>query len=650
MPPSVAKVLKNSGSDEALQLAKTWFQYCTENHPACASSSTSSLPTRVIDVKGEKDTRVYLRKGGGEEGAYAALSYCWGPGGPGLITTQENYQRHQDDGIKIEDLPKTIQEAVHATRYLGIRYLWVDRLCIVQDSVEDWAHEAALMCAVFSSATLTLSADGSDSATKGLYQTDQAMSNFEYKRYIDLDGDKNALVLHIPQDHLNLSSRVSSMNQPVDQRGWTMQERLMSRRVLHFTSDEMIWECNTLVECECRRQSEFSNRDLSNYGRGKDDLNEHWRRLVKDYAKRSLAYESDKMLALCGLVERFQLLVGEVTGQTPPQDDDYLAGLWRGDLVAQLAWKLPSESDLNAFRRATNRRFVPTKVDETVPEDMLRWMEVIRERDKREDWHESGGYVAPTWSWAHIRGPFSYLFVFPRTPFISYVDVIEAKTVPVNPNEVTRKVSSGFITMQAHMVRGLRFDMTTVVYTGGAVDNMCWLSYDSGHHRVSIHFKPDDYSGLSRKWGSSIENVVVLLLGTKDFAPPPKGGKAIAIGVCPPMPMKAVEREKDNDDGAGQKKIEDIDALQKKDDDSDALQGQLEKLNFESSSLPQELTEAYRTDIEQARWSTYLVLAESREHKTKYERIGCFEVWGNEEKEVIGKLFWNSVREEITII
>ncbi|KAF5514704.1 hypothetical protein CGCF413_v000186 [Colletotrichum fructicola] len=150
--------------------------------------------------------------------------------------------------IEIHSLPSTIRDAIHAARKLDLQYLWVDRLCIIQDSAEDWAHEAALMCQVYSGATLTLSADGSNSATQGLFQTDQALSKLDYRTYTDPDGDATPMVLIKPQPHPTVSGRALDLSQPIDSRGWTMQERLMSRRVLHFTSDEMAWECDTLTE------------------------------------------------------------------------------------------------------------------------------------------------------------------------------------------------------------------------------------------------------------------------------------------------------------------------------------------------------------------------------------------------------------------
>ncbi|KAK2751520.1 heterokaryon incompatibility protein [Colletotrichum kahawae] len=532
-PTSLAKVQPYSGSDEALLLAKKWLHNCLEQHTTCNIPGPALLPTRVIDLHGADHERVYLRETQDDSGAYAALSYCWGSGAPGLITTTKNYHSHLE-GIEIQSLPKTIRDAIRAARKLDLRYLWVDRLCIIQDSAEDWAHEAALMCEVYSGATLTLSADGSNSATQGLFQTDQALSKLDYRTYIDPDGNVTPMVLIKPQAHPTVSGCSLGLSQPIDSRGWTMQERLMSRRVLHFTSDELAWECDTLTE----------------------------------------------------------------SSDTGP--DEYLAGLWRRDLVAQLAWKPPSPSDLEDFMKATNRRNVEN-IGDTNTEDMAAWMAVLKERNKQGDWHESGGYVAPTWSWAHLRGPMSYLTCLPRTPFVPYADVIEAQTVPVIPEEPTGQLCSGSITLYGHMVHGLNFGSAQGIYEDGTVQDICFLSLEKHGYRWSIEFEPDDVTGLTRRRGCNLTDVAVFLLGTKDFKLE-DGKQGAVIGVSKPTEM----------------------SRRKQETEADILEAGVQNLNIERS-IPHELSDVFRGDLNFARWSSYLVLVESLEETGKYERIGCFD-------------------------
>ncbi|KXH62870.1 heterokaryon incompatibility protein [Colletotrichum salicis] len=577
----ICKVLPSSGSDEALQLAKSWLDNCRERHPKCAGPQPYFLPSRVIALQGQDPSRVYLKETEGIEGEYAALSYCWDPGGPGLITTKDNYRDHQN-----------------------FDHLWVDLLCIVQDSVEDWAHEAALMFAVYSDAALTLSADGSNSATQGLFQSNQTLYTLDSKTYYDPGGDD--LVYIKRSSHASLSGRASDMTQPIDQRGWTMQERLMSRRVLHFTEEEMVWECNSLTECECRRESNMSTRELAPSGtKSREGLYEHWRHIVREYAKRSLAYETDKMPALRGLVEKFQRVMQGVVGEDTNGKDEYLAGLWQNDLIEGLAWKPPTPGDLEAFLKATNHR-----------------------RILNIDWHQSGGYVAPTWSWAHLRGPISYLYCRLSTPFIPFAEIVEADVVPVNANEPTGQVSSGFVTLDGHLVRGLQLDIIYGIYDGGDVKDSSFLSLAEPYD-VFIEFVPDDPHGLVQAWGSNLSEVVVLLLGTRDFSPE-EGGFGAIVGLSKPVKMSW----KRPDDG------ENAEA-----NDEDTAVAAIPP----ACELPSDL-EAFVEDTEYPRFTTFLVPKESKLEKGKYERLGCFDVWGSNDVGVAKALFSSSVKERITVI
>ncbi|KAJ0332312.1 hypothetical protein COL5a_002020 [Colletotrichum fioriniae] len=480
------------------------------------------LPSRFLMLQGQESSRVYLKETKGIEGRYAALSYCWGPGRPGLITTKDNYRDHQDFGILISNLPETIRDAFHAARMLGLDYLWVDRLCIVQDSVDDWAHEAALMCAVYSGATLTLSADGSNSATQGLFQSDQTLSALEYRTYYEPGGD-NLVYIKRPS-HASLSGRASDMTQPIDQRGWTMQERLMSPRVLHFTQEEMVWECNTLTECECRRESAMSTRELAPSSIAtREGLYKHWRHI---------------MPALRGLDDKFQRVMQDFLGQDTGVKDEYLARLWRNDLV-------------EALLKATNhRRILNIGVDRDL--DSEAWENILAERNRLKDWHQSGD-----------------------------------------------------------------------------VKEMCFSSLAEPYD-VFIEFVPDDPPGLLKKWGSDLTEVVVLLLGTRDFAPE-KGAYGKIGGLSNPVKIsRKSPGERENDEV---------------NDEDTAVVAILP-----ACELPSELVEAFVEDTEYPRFTTFLVLKELRLGKGKYERLGCFDVWSRNDIGVAKALFSSSAKETVTII
>jgi hypothetical protein len=685
-----------------LQLAKKWLENCRQRHTACKEPVSPVLPTRVLDIHYEDRIRVYLCETKGKRNEYAALSYCWGPGAPGLITTTNNFTSHRDDGIAIKSLPKTIQDAIHAARRLDLRYLWVDRLCIIQDSVEEWLHEAALMCQVYSNATITLSADGSSSAMQGLFQTNQAISQVAYYKYIDPDGNLTPLVLAEPLPHPNVKVRCLGLSQPLDSRGWTMQERLSSRRILHFTSDEIAWECNTLTECECRRESHLSQRALCEENfHDAQAIYDHWCSIVREYTKRLFSYESDKMPALQGLVQRFRQLLDTKSAHGDEQLDDFLAGLWRGDLVAQLAWKTPSEADLNDYLRATERGSL-NDIGKVNSEDAQTWLAVIQEREKNDMWRDAGTYIAPTWSWAHLRGPISYLQSSSGKPFVPYLDVMDAQTILMSSKGPTSKLSFAYITLHGHIVGGLEFNSFSGGFGDGLIRDFCFLVVEKHSFRWYVFFEPDDVVGLRKRHGDVLNNVVILLLGTRDVATygtttaivgmstPPilplsvrrvkehTGGGMLGVGhggmyVAGPRPQDPRKRRGHGDDisaTSAHSETEDTCFSSTKtaaatglhgigvlptepnapdiSSESKELDEDVENL-FDFNSLPQELLEAFSHNDHTLRFSSYLVLIKSTE-EGQYKRIGCFDVGHSKDILVMKTLFCHSEKDYITII
>lgn len=615
----VTKVQKSSGSIEALSLARAWLQSCRENHPLCESNDDSSekrLPMRVVDTRGLDESKVYLRESRPDGEEYAALSYCWGPESPGLFTKTDNSRSYQEEGVAIHDLPPTIRDAVYATRELGLRYLWVDRLCIIQDSTEDWTKQAALMCDIYSGAALTFSANGSGSAVEGLFRQDQSLSALTYQAHYDSQGNQTPFLLHRPQAHPNLESRATTNEQPIDQRAWTFQERLMSRRVLHFTTDELVWECSTMTECECRRQSDTSHRALSPASmRNIRNSYDHWMFLVRSYTKRSLSQEMDKLPAFRGLVAKFRQAMKSIEGGEA--QDEYFAGLWKRDLAAQLAWMPPTPADLKAFMKtfdsmkAAEDSAVTSKDDED-------WFKIVNERNRREDWHRSEGYVAPSWSWAHLHGPISYMICHPPTPFKSYIDILDTKVVPMIPQELTGRVASGSITLSGFMIRDMQLNIMQCGYEGGFIKDLSALTYgDDGEFWIEL--EPDDVQTVLNERGCDSNGVVLLLLGTKDFS---AVEGAVVTGLSPPRRMSRKPKSDPNGDV---------------------------EMAKSTKRLPEELTEAFFKDQDDIRWSFYLVLAESKTNPGNFERLGCFEVW-SPEVDVMAELFIHSIKDSITII
>ncbi len=115
-----------------LRMIYTWLAQCDNSHSACQSHLLTPLPRRVIDVRlndQDEDPRVYQSHG--ELGQYTALSHCWGT--TQHFTTESTNLAERCKGMSWDSLPQTFQNAIYLTRSLGIRYLWIDSLCILQD-------------------------------------------------------------------------------------------------------------------------------------------------------------------------------------------------------------------------------------------------------------------------------------------------------------------------------------------------------------------------------------------------------------------------------------------------------------------------------------------------------------------------------------
>jgi hypothetical protein len=146
--------------------AKSWFSECTEKHETCPAYDETALPTRVLDTMTSADTlglRLYETRG--MKGYYATLSYCWGADQPLKLTSAR--LAAYNNNIMEETLPQSIRDAVYVTRCLGMRYLWIDAYCIIQDSEEDKKLEIAQMGSIYKNSHLTIEGSGSSSSETG---------------------------------------------------------------------------------------------------------------------------------------------------------------------------------------------------------------------------------------------------------------------------------------------------------------------------------------------------------------------------------------------------------------------------------------------------------------------------------------------------
>lgn len=167
-----------------LKQIDSWLDNCLSEHPQCShvAKQQMKLPTRVLDLDAlpRREAMIsnkswhalfcnaeckLVENYAQEQGQYIALSYCWGTT-LAYKTTKDNRESHIR-GFDFGRLPKSLQDAIFLTRYLGLRYIWIDCLCIVQDDKEDWQREAAFMADVYSNSYLTIAAERASDSGEG---------------------------------------------------------------------------------------------------------------------------------------------------------------------------------------------------------------------------------------------------------------------------------------------------------------------------------------------------------------------------------------------------------------------------------------------------------------------------------------------------
>ena len=227
------------------KLLHAWLQQCDEDHgKECHGLSFRTLPTRVIDVGPPNSKSLRLHSSlKDEQGDYVVLSHCWGnlslEAKQRFCTYSHNFEA-RSKGFNIDILPESFRDAVEITRALGKQYLWIDSLCIKQDEDDksDWETESRRMDTVFALAYCTIAASSATNSKEGFLKRNSS------SECIPIKSDSGKL-LYVCEDVDNFEKDVEDA--PLNKRAWVLQERALSRRILHFTKNQTYWECGAGV-------------------------------------------------------------------------------------------------------------------------------------------------------------------------------------------------------------------------------------------------------------------------------------------------------------------------------------------------------------------------------------------------------------------
>jgi len=362
---------------------------CVDEHPECARYSgiqVPQLPTRVVDVgPPDADQDPVLTVSDDRRARYVALSHCWGSSLT-ATTTSANLARQQR-GIPLQTLPRSFRDAVTITKAMGCRYLWVDALCILQDSSDDWDVESSRMHLVYRNALVTILAARASDSEGGCFAPRNPYLNRPFALRVSDNGHPEKETFwsltagRSPHGGARSEHREGC---PLYQRAWVFQEQALSGRTIAYGVDSIHWSCRSGDRSEsdphCRRrpwhwddnrfpwfQEEVVRADSRSASRlervkTRDHTGlgyDRWQNMVQGYSARSLTYDNDRLPAISAVAEQMNRIL----------KDQYVAGLWRRNLVRDLVWRLNLE---NKVRR---RRISPPRV-----------------------------YVAPSWSWASVVG------------------------------------------------------------------------------------------------------------------------------------------------------------------------------------------------------------------------------------------------------
>lgn len=250
-------------------------------------------------------------------------------------------------------LSRNFRNAIVVSRILGIRYIWIDSLCIIQDSAEDWLRESAKMGDIYKYSLITIAATNAEDSAAGFLRERTS----EVRCHLGVERNRKIPVYIRPRIEWYCFADIVG---PLTQRAWVLQERLLTARTLHFGGQQIMWQCKTKILAEGFRDTDpvlegqtpgmdndfpgpettNSKHDSPKVIQGEalpiskaiyqevDDIYEKWYRVVGEYARLSLTKHTDRLPAIAGIARQVQLRT----------DDTYLAGLWKSNIPRGLYW------------------------------------------------------------------------------------------------------------------------------------------------------------------------------------------------------------------------------------------------------------------------------------------------------------------------
>lgn len=383
-------------SESSLELIWKWFNECprypTSQGFGRHSFSRQSHPKRLLQISGDEsapslklvDVSADLPSASTIP-HYVALSYCWGQSQAKVLRNENLFQWLTD--IPHAQLPQTIKDAIYITRVLAFNYIWVDALCIIQNDIRDKHEEIQKMGGIYENAEVTISASRASTCHDGFLQPRNEPGEGSFViPFRCRDGQRGTVMLW--------HDRSEQWDEPIDRRGWTLQESLISSCMLEFGTHQTRWHCNChrygvphalkpnyLVDGWTRDKVEQSPVSIDwapvveleevdrfrarvptqTHRRLEERVIQTWKRLIRNYTRRAVSDPMDRLPALSAIAQRLEGL----------STHRYAGGLWFGDVPHLLFWY---PVDVESMTRSPER-------------------------------------AAPSWSWASVTGAIDFIDV-----------------------------------------------------------------------------------------------------------------------------------------------------------------------------------------------------------------------------------------------
>lgn len=417
--------MDSTRQDAYIQLRER-AQECTNDHKLCPKIEPRKLPYRVIDVE-PGATKLVLTHG--QHGYYTALSYIWGMPTQPVMAEMKTVDALMKL-IDVDALPRTLKDAIIVTRDLGIKYLWIDSLCIIQDSRADKDQQIGQIQHIFGNAYLTICAAKARSCTHGFLDVDiehlQAIGFQEFSLpYLCPNGIPGEIVLQPLKAY-----GYTAEEQPISHRAWTLEERLLSPRVAIYAYGMIIWQCRAgLFTVGGERGSMYDNEENMS-GVGSLHLDEAffesssidnsvptqkiealqimWAQILEDYTHRELSRPRDRLRAISGIAATFKSVFPE---------SHYKAGIWFhnladcASLASQLLW--------------VNNDYI--------------WGRAVR----------LGDPDAPSWSWASVMSKANVLHFDKTQEMKAAMEFVRCDTTLVSEANAFGRVEGGRLCLRA---------------------------------------------------------------------------------------------------------------------------------------------------------------------------------------------------------